>query len=76
MPAAFASETLLNHKSIETMTNFAGNFSLHIADSKSNDTFVISSLGYQSIRMPLYVAAKRSEFVLSEVVKSMEGVTV
>ncbi len=76
MPAAFASVTLLNHKSIETMTNFAGNFSLHIADSKSNDTVVISSVGYQSIRMPLYVAAKRSEFVLSEMVKSMEGVTV
>jgi CarboxypepD_reg-like domain len=76
MPAAFASIGLLNHKSVETMTNFAGNFSLHIANSKSNDTVVISSVGYQSIKMPLYIAAKRSEFVLSEVVKSMEGVTV
>jgi CarboxypepD_reg-like domain len=75
-PAAFASVGLLNHKNIETMTNFAGNFSLHIANSKSNDTVVISSVGYQSLRMPLYIAAKRSEFVLSEVVKSLEGVTV
>ena len=76
MPAAFASIGLLNHKSIETMTNFAGNFSLHIANSKSTDTLVISSVGYQSIKMPVSIAAKRSEFVLSEVVKSMEGVTV
>ena len=76
MPAAFASIGLLNHKSIETMTNFAGNFSLHIDNSKSTDTVVISSVGYQSIKMPVSIAAKRSEFVLSEVVKSMEGVTV
>lgn len=76
MPAAFASVALLNHKSIETMTNFAGNFLLHIANSKNTDTVVISSVGYQSIRMPLHIAAKRSEFVLSEIVKSLEGVTV
>lgn len=74
-PAA-ASIGLLNRKNIETMTNFAGNFSLHIANSKSNDTVVISSVGYQSIRLPVSIALKKSEFILSEIVKNLESVTV
>ncbi|MEO6254607.1 MAG: carboxypeptidase-like regulatory domain-containing protein [Ferruginibacter sp.] len=74
-PAAFASIEIINKKGVQTMTNFAGNFSLHIPNSKSNDTVVISSVGYQSIRLPLYIAAKRSEFVLTEVVKNLQGVT-
>ena len=75
-PAASVSVGLLNHKGIETMTNAAGDFSLHIASSRTNDTVVISSIGYQSIKLPVTIAIKRSEFVLSEVVKSLEGVTV
>lgn len=75
-PAAFVNVEIINRKGIETMTNFAGNFSLHIPDSKSNDTVVISSVGYKSIRLPVKVAAKRSKFVLSESVKDMDGVTV
>jgi len=75
-PAAFASVELLHHKSIHTMSNYAGNFSLNLENVKGNDTVVISSVGYQSIRMPLSAALGRSEFILSEVVKSMEGVTV
>jgi len=73
-PAAFATIEIL-HRNVHTLTNFAGNFSLQIPNSKGTDTVVISSVGYQTIRLPLSVAAKRSEFVLSEIVKNMEGVT-
>jgi hypothetical protein len=74
-PAAFASIEVLNRKDVHTMTNFAGNFSLEIPNSKGSDTIVISSVGYQTIKLPLYIAAKRSEFALSEIVKNLEGVT-
>jgi CarboxypepD_reg-like domain len=75
-PAAFVNVEIQNRKGIETMTNFAGNFSLRVPDSKSNDTVVISSVGYKSLKLPLYIAAKRKEFILSEIVKNMNGVTV
>ncbi|MEO6539998.1 MAG: carboxypeptidase-like regulatory domain-containing protein [Ferruginibacter sp.] len=74
-PAAFATIEVVNRKDVHTVTNFAGNFSLQIPNSKGSDTVVISSVGYQTIRLPLYIAAKRSEFVLTEVVKNMAGVT-
>jgi hypothetical protein len=74
-PAAFASIEILHRKGVQTMTNFAGNFSLHIPDSKTNDTVMISAVGYQTIKLPLYIAAKRSEFALLEIVKNLEGVT-
>lgn len=75
-PAAFVNVEIQNRKGIETMTNFAGNFSLRIPDSKNNDTLVISSVGYKSLKLPLYIAAKRKEFILSENIKNMNGVTV
>lgn len=75
-PAAFVNVEIQNRKGVETMTNFAGNFTLRIPDSKSNDTVVISSVGYKSIRLPLFVAAKRTQFILTEIVKNMNGVTV
>lgn len=75
-PAAFVNVEIVNRKGLETMTNFAGNFSLRIPDTKSTDTVVISAVGYKSIRLPVLVAARRSEFVLSEIVKNMGGVTV
>ncbi len=55
---------------------FAGNFSLDVSNPKKSDTVLISSVGYKSIKLPLNVAAKRSEFILSEIVKNMDGVTV
>ncbi len=75
-PAAAVSVGLLNHRGIQTMTNAAGIFTLHLDNSRANDTVVISSIGYQSIKLPVQTAIKKSEFVLSEVVKSLEGVTV
>ncbi len=75
-PAAFVNIEILNRKGIETMTNFAGNFSLRVPDSKNNDTVVISSVGYKSIKLPISVAAKRSKFTLIEIIKNMNAVTV
>jgi CarboxypepD_reg-like domain len=75
-PAAFVSVEIQNRKGVVTMTNFAGNFSLRVPDSKNNDTLVISAVGYKSLKLPLYIATKRKEFVLSENVKNIAGVTV
>lgn len=75
-PAAFVNIEIINRKGIETMTNFAGNFSLRVPNPKSNDTVVISAVGYKSIKLPLHIAVKRSEFILSEIIKNMNGVTV
>ncbi len=75
-PASFVTIEIVNRKGVETMTNFAGNFSLRVPNSKSSDTIVISSVGYKSIKLPLYVAAKKSEFVLSKDIKNIDGVTV
>lgn len=74
-PAAFVSVELSNRKGFHTITNFAGNFSLYISNSKSTDSLLISAVGYQSISMPVQIAINRTEFVLIEIVKSMEGVT-
>lgn len=75
-PAPFVNVEVTNRKGLQTMTNFTGSFSIRIPDSKNTDTIVISSIGYKSIRLPLKVAAKRSTFVLTEIVKEMNGVTV
>ena len=75
-PAAFVNVEIMHRRGTETMTNFAGNFSLRIPDAKSNDTLVISAVGYKSLKLPLHIAAKRKEFVLSENIKNMNGVTV
>ena len=75
-PAAFVNVEIQNRKGTETMTNFAGNFSLRVPDSKNNDTLVISAVGYKRLKLPLYIAAKRKEFILTENVKNIAGVTV
>jgi hypothetical protein len=75
-PAASVSVEIMNRKGVETMTNAAGSFSLRIPDSKKNDTVLISSVGYTSIKLPLHIASKRSEFVLTENVKNLTAVTI
>jgi hypothetical protein len=75
-PAAFVNVEIINRKGIETMTNFAGNFSLRVPNPRSTDTVVISAVGYKIIKLPLHIAAKRKEFILSENIKNMSGVTV
>lgn len=75
-PAPFVSVEIINHNNLQTMTSYKGNFSIRIPDSRSNDTVVISSVGYKTIRVPLKVAVKTKKFVLAENVKDMGEVMV
>lgn len=74
-PAAFAN-IQLNDKSVGTMTDGNGNFKINITHPKNSDSIIISSVGYESIKLPVKVALKKSEYKLKELVKNMEGVTV
>jgi hypothetical protein len=75
-PAVFANIELLNGKSIKTLSDNAGSFHLNISNSQKKDTVVISSVGYKSIRMPVSEALKKSVFTLSEIIRTIEAVTV
>lgn len=74
-PAAFAN-IQLNDRSLGTMTDGNGNFKMNIVHLKNTDSIIISSVGYESIKLPVKAALKKSEYKLKEVVKNMEGVTV
>lgn len=74
-PAAFAN-IQLNDKSAGTMTDGNGNFKMNIFHPKNTDSIIISSIGYESIKLPVKAALKKSEYRLKELVKNMEGVTV
>ena len=74
-PAAFANIELLNDPAT-TMTDWAGNFKLNIQNVKHPDSILISSVGYETIRLPVSAALIKKLFVLKEIVKSMEPVTV
>ena len=75
-PAALVNIELLHDKGTKTFSDNTGNFYLNVTNSQKNDTVVISSVGYKSIRMPVNTAITKSVFTLSGSVKSMEGVTV
>ncbi|MBS1755628.1 MAG: carboxypeptidase-like regulatory domain-containing protein [Ferruginibacter sp.] len=74
-PAAYANIEL-NDRSAGTMTDNNGNFKINISHAKNTDSIIISSVGYESIKLPVKVALKKSQYKLKELVKSMEGVTV
>ncbi|MGB4846263.1 MAG: carboxypeptidase-like regulatory domain-containing protein [Ferruginibacter sp.] len=74
-PAPFVNIGLSN-KSASTMADWGGNFKFQIANPKSTDTIVISSVGYESLRLPVSKAAAQSKFILKEVVKNLATVTV
>lgn len=74
-PAAAANITLL-HEQQATFSNKDGQFSLSIKNIKSNDTLLITSVGYESLRIPVSAALLKKEFVLKEQVKNLESVTV
>ena len=74
-PAAFANIELLNDPAT-TMTDWTGNFKINIQNHKHTDSVLISSVGYETIRMPVSAAFTKSVFVLKEIVKNMEPVTV
>lgn len=75
-PAAFVSIELEQDKSNRTMSDNAGNFHLNISEAQKKDILLISSVGYQTLRIPVATALTRSSFTLAEIVKTIEGVTV
>ena len=74
-PAAFANIELLNNPG-STMTDWGGNFKIIIPNNKHTDTVLISSVGYETIKLPVSAALIKKVFVLKEIVKNMEPVTV
>lgn len=74
-PAASASVTLM-HSYSGNISDLSGNFRLHVPPSRYNDTVVISSVGYQSIYIPVKQAVNRSEFKLIELSRDLSTVTV
>ncbi len=75
-PAAQVNIELLHDKSAKTLSDNTGKFKLNISNSQKDDSVIISSVGYKSIRMPVKLAVTKSVFTLSEIVINMDGVTV
>lgn len=75
-PAAYVSIELLHDKGPKAMSDNAGNFHLNITEAQKKDSIIISSVGYKSLRMPVSAAFTKSVFTLSQIIKTIEGVTV
>ncbi len=74
-PAAYATIELMYQKE-GSLSDMAGNFSFYVSTVNNNDTLRISSVGYESLKIPVSLALKRSEFKLIEKTESLETVTV
>ena len=74
-PAANSTIQLLREKE-GVVSDKYGNFSIHIPVRGFSDTIQISSVGFETLRIPVYAALKRSEFGLTEKTKNLENVTV
>lgn len=75
MPAALANIEL-QYAEGRTYTNPDGSFSISVNNIKSSDTLLISSVGYEKLRIPVSAAMLKKEFVLREQIKNLENVTV
>jgi len=74
-PAAFATVELVNQKE-GSLSDKSGNFSISISKLQHDDTLSISSVGYETLKIPVLAAMKRSEFVLTEKTQNLEAVTI
>jgi hypothetical protein len=74
-PVPFASIKLLK-QTAGSVSDTAGNFLLRVASLKENDTLVISSVGYESLKTPVSKALKNHEFILKGKSKNLETVIV
>lgn len=74
-PAAYASIKLVSENA-GTITDTAGNFSLTVHKLKSTDTLLISSVGYEDLKVPAQKLTKLNEFKLQESQKMMESVVI
>lgn len=74
-PAAFASVKLTTQNT-GAISDASGSFSLSVHHLKSTDTLLISSVGYEDLKMPAQKAVQLSQFKLQESQKMMESVVV
>lgn len=75
-PAASVTIELLDDKGTKTLSDDKGDFHLKISNSQEKDSFIISSVGYKRVIMPVSAALTKSVFTLSKSIKTIEGVTV
>ncbi|WP_462248706.1 carboxypeptidase-like regulatory domain-containing protein [Ferruginibacter sp.] len=74
-PAAFASVKLINHPG-GSVSDELGNFRLVLKSIKQTDTLLISSVGYENLKIPAQNAILKSEFILMQSAQILESVTV
>lgn len=74
-PAAAVNVEVMSQKG-GTITNQAGYFIYHIKNIKNDDSLLITSVGYENLKIPLSAALKKSEFILTEKVNTLGSVTV
>ena len=58
------------------ITDSAGNFTLYLPSHKQNDTLLISSVGFEPLRVPLVSAAGNGKYILKTFSQKMETVVV
>ncbi len=71
--AAYATIEIMKHKGITEADKY-GFFSIVIEKTEPNDTVIISSIGYKTLKLPVSEAAKLSVFELIEDAKKLETV--
>lgn len=74
-PVPYASIKLLNHQEGIVSDN-NGNFQLKVLSIKNSDTLLISSVGYETLKIPLQKAAKKDKYILKAYSQKMEAVIV
>jgi len=74
-PAAFASVKLMRENT-GTISDATGNFSMDIHHLKQPDTLLISSVGYEDLKISVQKAAQLAEFKLQESQKMLESVII
>jgi hypothetical protein len=74
-PIPYASVKLMHHTS-GIVTDTAGNFKLTVPSSKQNDTIIISSVGYESLKIPVRSAIKKQAFILKTSAAKMDAVII
>ncbi len=74
-PIPYASIKLLNHTS-GSISDTSGNFTLILPALKQSDTLLISSVGFESLKIPAKKALLKSKFALQGFSKNLESVIV
>ena len=74
-PIPYASIKLLNHTA-GSISDTSGNFALYLPSLNQWDTLLISSVGFESLKIPAKKALLKSKFALQGFSKNLESVIV